>query len=391
MLPLQNENAGMNFNLKYRDYFIDFLACLIPGFVFLVISASLISSTIYVAFKFLPAFQSISIVTIDSLDKIKKVFNYPFWIHVSIFILSYMFGFFLYRQDPKRPDHVSYLKNRNTVKGYNKWVIKNNSGLAPSEVQFPYCNLSDYLKSRGFGDVWKYINWNCDDESGAPQKGQKNRSKAFINKLKMRIAFFYPESISTIIKNEAHIRFSSSSWYAFEIVTKLLYGAVVLLIFYETLYLIQTTPEWYISAILMILNISILIACYVSYRHKKSENKIFNMDHKGDEKVIDKNAAKLTSIYRMFDLLPFIASIVIAAGIYISVFVSGLNNDGLMNLLLLDACYISIISFFVFYAKQKIEVSFHYQRVREIIYVIELAGMSNVLDDNDIKKTKNTK
>ena len=117
-------NKQFNVTLRYKNFFIDFLACLIPGFLFFVLSVTIIFSTIYLYFKFIPYNSTISILSVDNLSKLKNVVYFPFWIHVSIFIMSFMFGFFLYRQDPKKPDHVSYLKNRQTVKGYNEWVKK---------------------------------------------------------------------------------------------------------------------------------------------------------------------------------------------------------------------------------------------------------------------------
>ncbi len=123
MISLSTGNKQLNMNLRYKDFFIDFLACLIPGFVFLVLSSTIIISTIYLFFMFVP--YSGKTQLFFSFEELKNIIYFPFWIHVSIIILSYMFGFFLYRQDPKKPDHVSYLRNRETVKGYNEWVIKN--------------------------------------------------------------------------------------------------------------------------------------------------------------------------------------------------------------------------------------------------------------------------
>jgi len=59
----------------------------------------------------------------------------------------------LFRQDPKKPDYASYLRNRKAVSGYNAWVIPSDEGLSLNDVQFPYSNLAEYLSSRKFYKV----------------------------------------------------------------------------------------------------------------------------------------------------------------------------------------------------------------------------------------------
>ena len=389
MFSFSGGNKQFNMNLRYRDFFIDFLACLIPGFLFLVLSITIIVSTIYLFFKFIPYNGTMELfLSVEDLLELKNIIYFPFWIHVSIFILSFMFGFFLYRQDPKKPDHVSYLRNRETVKGYNEWVIKNTEGLSPIEVQFPYCNLSAYLSSRGFDYDKDIINWDCDKEGESGNKSisnQKNRSKAFINKLKMRISFFYPEALSTIIKNEAHIRFSSSMWYGLSVIIKLLYGATLLLIIYENFILYKYNIDLLKSFFINIANIVILLLSAFAIRNKYYDYKIYDQEHKSKESFIDDQALKLTKIYRMYDMVPFVSSIAITSTLYMSIHLNVFDSTDYAYLLLLDACLVSVLAFFIFYAKQKIETSFHYQRVREIIYVIEVANMAKVIKDSDIQ------
>ncbi len=388
MFSFNGGDKQFSMNLRYKDFFIDFLACLIPGFIFLVLSSSIIASTIYLFFKFIPYNGKINLfISLNDLTSLRDILYFPFWIHVSVFILSFMFGFFLYRQDPKKPDHVSYLKNRTTVQGYNEWVIKNTEGLHPKEIQFPYCNLSAYLISRGFNYDKDIINWDCEKEDGGKNEegSQKNRSKAFINKLKMRLSFFYPESMSTIIKNEAHIRFSSSMWYGLSVVIKLLYGAISLFMVFEFLILYKYNNSLFNILIVILSNAAILISSFFIIKSNLYDKEIYEQDHKNDKSFIDEQALRLTNIYRKYDMHPFISAFIINSTLYIGIYFDWFINTDYAYLLLIDTCFVSVIAFFIFYAKQKIEMSFHYQRVREIVYVIEVANMARVIKDSDIQ------
>ncbi len=384
MVSISDGNKQVSMNLRYRDFFVDFLACLIPGYIFFVIAVIIIFNTIYLYFKFIPYTYRIDyFITIDFLGDLKNIVYYPFWIHVSIFILSFMFGFFLFRQDPKTPDHISYLKNRHTIKGYSEWVISHDKGLSPKDVQFPYCNLSNYLKSRGFEYDENIINWSCDKKDESSIK--YNRSKAYINKLKMRISFFFPEALSTIIKNEAHIRFSSSMWYGFFILIKMIYAALLILIIYENFLLFKGANLFSI----ILLNIINFLVCYYSCLkiwNAMNIPKIINKNYNKTEAVIDEKSFKISKIYRSYDMAPFISSIILTSSLYISVIMNIFSEKNLAYSLLISFCMLSIFSFFIFYAKQKIETSFHYQRVREILYVIEVANIAKVIKDDDIEQ-----
>jgi len=273
-------------------------------------------------------------------------------------------------------------------------TLSNSEGLSPKEVQFPYCNLSAYLSSRGFDYDEDTINWDCEGEDKskkATESNQKNRSKAFINKLKMRISFFFPEVLPTIIKNEAHIRFSSSIWYGFTVIIKLLYGAIFLFIIYENLLLYKYNNCLTNCTVVNIVNAFIIICSIYMIRKKMNDKDIYDQDHKRDETFIDEQALKLTKIYRKHDIVPFFSLIAITSCLYISIHLNSFNNQDLAYLLLINVCLISVIAFFIFYAKQKIEMSFHYQRVREIIYVIEVANLAKVIKDTDIQNWSKNK
>ena len=77
------------------------------------------------------------------------------------------------------------------------------------DVQFPYRFLSEYLRDRGLGRLADLVPWNGNDPGSHPR-----RTKGFINILKIRLHFVFPDRTGTIARNEAHVRLMSSLWYA---------------------------------------------------------------------------------------------------------------------------------------------------------------------------------
>ncbi|MEM7573996.1 MAG: hypothetical protein AAF433_13900 [Bacteroidota bacterium] len=78
--------------------------------------------------------------------------------------------------------------------------------------------MKKYLKVRGWQELSDRIIWDLYENEAEPHKEKKGeltspRSKTFINALKIRLTYYKPEKISTLIKNEAHVRLSSSMWY----------------------------------------------------------------------------------------------------------------------------------------------------------------------------------
>jgi hypothetical protein len=69
-------------------------------------------------------------------------------------------------------------------------------------------SLYEYLEKRGLTHLADIIKWR-----GYEKDTHSLRSKAFINILKIRLDFAFPEKCGTIIRNEAHVRLKSSLWY----------------------------------------------------------------------------------------------------------------------------------------------------------------------------------
>lgn len=77
------------------------------------------------------------------------------------------------------------------------------------KVEFPYGNFSAYLNYRGLTSLARHVDW------GWKENAFGNRqSKMLINTMKIRILDKAPRFQLMFSKNEAHIRFMNSMWYA---------------------------------------------------------------------------------------------------------------------------------------------------------------------------------
>jgi hypothetical protein len=72
------------------------------------------------------------------------------------------------------------------------------------DCQFPYVYYNTYLIKRKEIHLLEYTEW-CQD--------YRSRSKNALNKLKLKIQLIAKRDYNILVKNEAHIRMSSSSWY----------------------------------------------------------------------------------------------------------------------------------------------------------------------------------
>ncbi len=261
--------------ISIREFLVDFFGALMPGVFFLMLLFFAIFLPFFVFYQSFFCFFNdceyeslVNFIGNDEngkniLDEIAKI---PIIFDVALFFIflfvSYVVGTLFYRLDPKRPDYRSFIKIINTFSDSQEiddWVVRipkkndknkpsyfkkirilffskrkheisdeninnksenyytiprsiNKSNTFESEVQFPYNNLKMYLEKRGWLNLSEIVNWDA-------QKNNENsneiypRSKTFINALKIRLQFYFPEHCSTIIKNEAHIRLSTSMWY----------------------------------------------------------------------------------------------------------------------------------------------------------------------------------
>ena len=140
------------------------------------------------------------------------------WITAFVFmlILSYVLGHLFYRRDPKIPDIRSFKRisqsppsqaelQANYSGSPDEWRRQSFGCITEDDCQFPYRYLYDYLRVRGHTHLLDLVTWN--DE---PHR----RSKTYINLLKVRLQFYRPDKFRRVIRNEAHVRLATSTWYA---------------------------------------------------------------------------------------------------------------------------------------------------------------------------------
>lgn len=272
--------------ISLRIFIVDFFGALVPGlmFFFLLILTLVFPTYLYIKTLVQSDNQKNFIEYLNLINKVDK-FGL---IEIGLFILivSFVIGTFFYRLDPKKPDGKSCRKTiRKFKSSYDKdnWVEKEphervlnvikkiyrkrfilvrpifylyyliiRNKKLEKRYQYPYRYLKKYLKSRGLDILSDKIPWDGDDAS------YKKRSKTYINILKMRIAFHYPAKCGTIIKNEAHIRLTSTMWYiALELLKMSVLG-----IFFSLLILrnIDSQEEWILIPISI--NLFVIAFCF---------------------------------------------------------------------------------------------------------------------------------
>lgn len=198
-----SDSAYEKINLK--GFLVDFFGILVPGLLFIIFSLLALGWPILIfSERICNTSVPFDIITIiNSLTTIASI-------ELTIFILmvSYVIGTIFFRRDPKLPDEKSYNKfvKPYQIKDPTSWVVREDKdGL---DIQYPYRYLYEYLKKRNLLHLAKLVPW-----KGTKPKTYARRTKIFINMLKTRFEFFYPDKCGSIIKNEAQIRLMSSLWY----------------------------------------------------------------------------------------------------------------------------------------------------------------------------------
>jgi hypothetical protein len=222
-----------------RDFLIDVLGSLV-GILFIIAVCALVitSGTCFLdvfGSKVLrePTFGLLLRASVDAFHA---------WL---LFIVAYVVGGIFHRLDPKRPDRKSMEKalrgmTHEELKHFEvqtevsemksrRWRIRirfltlldhllsrPNKALGRVEVanisssigaHFPYSHIKAYLQSRQLTHLAEMIKW----ESG---KNWTGCSKMFINILKIRMQWVAPRKCGELVRNEAHCRMMSSIWYA---------------------------------------------------------------------------------------------------------------------------------------------------------------------------------
>lgn len=224
--------------ISIREFLVDLLACLVPGFLFLFLTFEALA---WPAWSLIRAIQGAPPVSAELMQKVKEYAEAFRFELVGFFLFgSYVVGHLLYRQDPKVPDRYSCERaiKEFTSDEKDNWVVRQqepskidvpvsihpvkriyHAGLKrlrrgsqeelTLDIQFPYRYLREYLDSRNLSHLASLITW-----KGALIKSHHKRTKAFINILKIRLMFYCPDKCGQITRNEAHVRLMSSVWYA---------------------------------------------------------------------------------------------------------------------------------------------------------------------------------
>ena len=235
-----------------RDFSVDFWGTLMPGVMFIILVSVPLASSLYTLAKQLGGIPPMDMAAILAALAGGGLGYLGLGIFTSFLMLSYVVGSIFFREDPNVPDGrsarriVSRMIHRRQAEEVRRWVVQPKAEAAtgsgwlealrawwrrfrqacgtrlpgwadevlgcPSagkmDVEFPYLYLKKYLRDRGMVYLAEKVPWDDDDET------RKNRTKNYINVLKARLLFCYPDSCGQIVRNEAHIRLASSSWFA---------------------------------------------------------------------------------------------------------------------------------------------------------------------------------
>jgi len=205
-IDLSEDLPELRARFAAHDFFVDFLGGLVPGLLFLLglglafvpISAVLVSpraSPDALAIKVLQATQGTP----------ATIWVAAFFVLVMV---AYVVGHLFYRRTPKIPDQRSFkrlLKAEARDQRGDLEHLRSEYGCSTEkECEFPYTYLHEYLAQRGHHHLLVFVTW---------KENFDIRSKTYINVLKTRLRYHYPEKCSEIIRNEAHVRLASSTWY----------------------------------------------------------------------------------------------------------------------------------------------------------------------------------
>jgi hypothetical protein len=265
----------------------------VPGLLFLLGLVFSVLPVILLAFAALLGAPRVTFgnFVAQALEATRQTPN-TIWIagFLVLITIAYVVGHLFYRRGPKTPDQESFkqitarfLKDRersqkkkgsavqqaaeasnpteeksgngNTAQAKKeesekKEALKGEFGCSSYEdCEFPYPFLDVYLKQRGHDHLLPFVRW---------KSGSELRSKTYINLLKIRLRYHYPEKCSEVIKNEAHVRLSSSTWHVARALRFCSLGAIVVLIALPALILlvsgVQDFDPWFraiLAALLM--------------------------------------------------------------------------------------------------------------------------------------------
>jgi len=206
--------------LSLREAIVDLLGALVPGIMFFFASFITLLWPTRVIVHELIRFDPLTRDGIIFLLEVGRVFRSE--LTVLFLITCYVIGHLFFRFDPKTPDQKSFdLIQRNfDCDARKNWCVRKEED-GSTDNQFPYRYLREYLEYRGLPHLAKLVPW-----YGSKPETHKKRTKTFINMLKIRILFFFPDRYAELAKNEAHIRLMSSFWYVLRSLKRVSFVAI---------------------------------------------------------------------------------------------------------------------------------------------------------------------
>lgn len=221
--PDDRRSYGTHFFAHY--IFVDFLGALVPGMVFSISMFVALIPPIYTLTQtFAPVIESRKSMITALTDILEKTKTTPSMIWIGVFLLSSMFsyvvGHLFYRRNLKAPDKASFERINKTA-NYTAKEKKENFGCETAEeCEFPYPYFGHYLKKRGHDHLLPYVeNWTAstvdldDEDVSEATSNRDKRSKTHINRLKVLFEYRFPHKFGRIVRNEAHVRLATSTWY----------------------------------------------------------------------------------------------------------------------------------------------------------------------------------
>jgi len=222
-----------------REFLVEFMGSLVPGFLFVFLATVGFGWPVAALCGALLSPGSGASLSFAGCAELLGVIRFETIFFVLAF--SYVLGHFFFRQDPKVPDESSVFCIRQALKSGDgavrfpkvpkelskkplrlfyrcckvaklnrlaEWVLWYGDRSSRPNVEFPYLFLHEYLKDRELKHLAEMVPWHGEDPNT-----HRHRTKAFVNILKMRLEFAFPEKCGTITRNEAHVRLMSSVWY----------------------------------------------------------------------------------------------------------------------------------------------------------------------------------
>jgi len=239
-----------------HEYLVDILGGLVPGILLAMGTTVSMVPPLLDAHRWLARAQPGAVEPVVHLaEALGRLQSWPstplFFLCIGVALMTYVAGHVFYRRDPKKPDQASFrllerqkivelLQERRdagrtdlpagvrrALRSWGYWFLvrigeprrllgsaegdqaalsdyltKDLGAPSAEKCEFPYPNFLDYLTKRGLDHLKPLVKWD-----------PHTRSKLWVNILKVRLLLHHPHKCRQIVRNEAHIRLASGTWY----------------------------------------------------------------------------------------------------------------------------------------------------------------------------------